>query len=487
MSEIRTEKYVEASREGMQDAVLQKALADLQQRFGRGTAEAYRQLPEGPELRRVAHRIRQRAIDHLDVLLEKLADKVRENGGHVFFAETARDAVDYCLAVARQNNVHRVVKGKSMVSEEIGLNASLEDVGIEVSETDLGEFIIQLAGETPSHIIAPAIHKTRYEVADLFAQKLGIDHITDPPALTQAARKALREKFLAADMGTSGCNLACAETGHITAVSNEGNIRMSTTMPRVHMAFMGMERIVATLEEHDAIVRLLCRGAAVQNIATYVSYIGGPCQAGEPDGPEAFHLVVLDNGRSRILGDPDFREMLYCIRCAACLNVCPVYRKIGGHSYGYPYSGPVGAVVTPLLTGINRAKDLCQGETLCSACKDACPIDIDLPRMLLLLRQKLAYGDRKWGVTPDNRIEAMAYRAWSLLMRNRRLYETALKIASRAQQLLTGKNGMIDKLPPPFAGWTETRDLRPVAKKSFTAKWRDGEYEMKHGAKASDQ
>ena len=477
MSEIRTEKYVEESRRGIQDSVLQKALADLQERFGRGTAEAYRQLPEGPDLRLVAHEIRKRSIEHLDVLLETLADNIRKNGGHVYFAETAEDAARYCLEVARKKEVHRVVKGKSMVSEEIGLNESLEGAGIEVTETDLGEFIIQLAGEKPSHIIAPAIHKTRYEVADLFTEKLGIDHITDPPELTKAARKALREKFLAADMGTSGCNLACAETGHITTVSNEGNIRMSTTMPRVHMAFMGMERIVGTLEEHDAIVRLLCRGASTQNIATYVSYIGGPRQESEPDGPEEFHLVVLDNGRSRILADPDFQEMLYCIRCAACLNVCPVYRKIGGHSYGYPYSGPVGAVVTPLLTGINRAKDLCQGETLCSACQDACAINIDLPRMLLLLRQKLAYGDSKWGVTPASRVEALSYKGWSLLVRNRQLYEIALTIASKCQKILLGKNGMIDKLPAPFSGWTKSRDLRPLAGKSFTARWREGEYE----------
>jgi L-lactate dehydrogenase complex protein LldF len=477
MTEIKTEKYVEESRRGMQDPILQKALADLQERFGRGTAEKYRQLPEGPDLRLKAHDIRRKAIENLDVLLESLADKIRQNGGHVFFAETPRDAVDYCLKVARRSNVHRVVKGKSMVSEEIGLNTSLESAGIEVTETDLGEFIIQLADEKPSHIIAPAIHKTRYDVADLFTEKLGIERTTDPPELTQAARKALREKFLAADMGTSGCNLACAETGHITAVSNEGNIRMSTTMPRIHMAFMGMERIVATLEDHDAIVRLLCRGAAAQNIATYVSYIGGPRRKDEPDGPEEFHLVVLDNGRSRILADPEFREMLYCIRCAACLNVCPVYRKIGGHAYGYPYSGPVGAVVTPLLTGINRAKDLCQGETLCSACKDACAVDIDLPRMLHLLRHKLAYGDPKWDVTPVSKAEALIYRGWSLLIRHRRLYELALKLGSLVQILLPKKKGLITKLLPPLSGWTQSRDLRPVARKSFTERWRAGEYE----------
>jgi len=476
MTEIRTEKYIEASEKGIRDEVLQRALADLQERFGRGTAEAYRRLPEGPDLRLVAHSIRRRAIDNLDVLLETLADNIRRNGGQVYFAGTARDAVGYCLGVAKKHGVRRVVKGKSMVSEEIGLNRALGAAGIEVTETDLGEFIVQLAGETPSHIIAPAIHKTRNEIADLFTAELGIGRTTDPPALTQSARRALREKFLAADMGTSGCNLACAETGHITTVSNEGNIRMSSTLPRIHMVFMGMERIVATLEEHDALIRLLCRGAAAQNMATYVSYIGGPRRPGEDDGPDEFHVVVIDNGRSRMLADPEFREMLTCIRCAACLNVCPVYRQIGGHAYGYPYSGPVGAVVTPLLVGVNRAKDLCRGETLCNACMDACPVNIDLPRMLLELRHKLAYGDARWDVAPVSRAEALAYRAWSLMIRNRRVYELGLKAAALGQKLLPKQNGLIRRLPPPFEGWTRSRNLRPVAGKTFTQRWRGGGY-----------
>jgi len=230
MSYISTEKYVEEAKRGIANPVLQKALVGLQDRFGRGTAEAYRRLPEGPDLRLKAHEIREKAIANLDGLLEMLAAKVRANGAHVYFAETAKEAVDYCLSVARRNNVRLVVKGKSMVTEEIGLNPALEAAGIEVVETDLGEYIIQLAGETPSHIIAPAIHKNRHDIADLFVKKIGIRRTTDPPELTQAARKALREKFLAADMGTSGVNMACAETGHITTVSNEGNIRMATTL-----------------------------------------------------------------------------------------------------------------------------------------------------------------------------------------------------------------------------------------------------------------
>jgi L-lactate dehydrogenase complex protein LldF len=472
MSEISTEKYIEEAKRGIANPVLQKALVGLQDRFGRGTAEAYRRLPEGPDLRLKAHEIREKAIANLDVLLETLADKIQANGGRLYFAATAREAVDYCLAVARRHNVHLVVKGKSMVSEEIGLNPALQAAGIEVVETDLGEYIIQLAGETPSHIIAPAIHKNRHDIADLFVRKLGIRRTTDPPELTQAARKALREKFLAADMGTSGVNMACAETGHITTVSNEGNIRMATTMPRVHVAFMGMERIVARLDEYEIILRLLCRGASAQAIGTYASYIGGPRRPGESDGPEEFHLVVIDNGRSRILADPQFREMLCCVRCAACLNVCPVYGKIGGHSYGFAYSGPVGAVVTPLLTGINRAKDLCCGETLCGACKDACSMNIDLPRMLLALREKLAYGDADWQVEPASRAEGLAYRGWSWLIRNRRLYELGLKLAAAGQKLLPQEKGMLRRLPPPVQGWTQSRDLHPLAEETFMERWR---------------
>jgi L-lactate dehydrogenase complex protein LldF len=359
-----------------------------------------------------------------------------------------------------------------MVSEEIGLNAALETAGIDVSETDLGEYIIQLADETPSHIIAPAIHKTRRDVGRLFADHLDIPYEDDPPKLTWIARKALRQKFLAADMGTSGCNIACAETGHITTVSNEGNIRMSTTLPKVHMAFMGMERVAACLEDHDILLRLLCRGAAAQNMATYVSYIGGPRQAGQTDGPQEFHLVILDNGRSRILADPEFREMLCCIRCAACLNVCPVYAKIGGHSYGYAYTGPVGAVVTPLLVGINRAKHLYLGETLCGACQEACAVNINLPRMLLALRAKLADGDPLWGVAPAHRREKFLWQAWSLLIRKRAVYEGALRLAALGQKLMPRRNGMIRRLPPPFNGWTQGRDLPPLAGKSFIRRWK---------------
>lgn len=474
---MKTSKYKSIAQDAITDPVLQKALANLQQRFGRGTAEGYLGLPEGPELRFKAHDIRMRAIENLDILLNALADGIRQNGGHVHFAHDGESAVKHCLEIARKNHVTLAVKGKSMLTEEIKLNQALADAGIESVETDLGEYIIQLAGEKPSHIIAPAIHKTRQQVGRLFRDKLGIPYTDDPPTLTLAARKALREKFLKADMGISGCNLACAETGHITTVSNEGNIRMATTLPKVHVAFMGMERVVADLQDHEILFRLLSLGAAAQNMAGYVSYIGGPGRKGQTDGPEEFHLIIIDNGRSRILADTDFREMLCCIRCGACLNVCPVYGKIGGHAYGYAYSGPVGAVVNPLLVGINRACDLCLGESLCGACMDACPVNIDIPRMLLLLRAKLAEGDRTWDVKVNSRVEQAAFTLWSYLIRDRRLYDLFLKTAYIGQKFLPENNKMICRIPLAGKGWTQSRDLKQLSSRSFIDRFKKSSVE----------
>jgi L-lactate dehydrogenase complex protein LldF len=473
MATIRTELYKSEARKALKDRVLLDALANAQERLSKGTALAYQELPEGPELRFKAHDIRMHAVENLDILLEVLSENVQKNGGKVYFAEDAQAAVNHCLNIARRHKVKTVVKGKSMVTEEIGLNHELIEAGIEVTETDLGEYIVQLAGESPSHIIAPAIHKTRDQVGQLFEEKLGIPYTNDPPQLTQAARKALRQKFLSADMGISGCNLACAQTGHITTVSNEGNIRMVTTLPRVHVAFMGMERVVARLEDHDILFRLLARGAAAQHMAGYISYIGGPRLPGQIDGPDEFHLIIIDNGRTKILADEEFREMLCCIRCAACLNVCPVYGKIGGFSYGFTYSGPVGAVVTPLMVGINRAKDLFLGETLCGACKDACPVNIDIPRMLLALRQKAAEGDPQWNATPASLIEKTTYKTWALMIRNRTVYNKFLRLAGWGQKVMTGKDGMIHKLPFPFHGWTQCRNMKPLAARTFIDRWKE--------------
>jgi len=473
MSKITSDKYKENAAKGIADPVLQSALKGLQDRLGPATKKLFNNLPEGGELRRRAHGYRRKAVDNIDVMLVTLAEKVRANGGIVHFAGTDKEAVDICLEIAKTHNVKSVVKGKSMVTEEIGLNPALEGEGIEVFETDLGEYIIQLAGESPTHIVAPAIHKTRREVGKLFAEKLGTPYTEDPPTLTWNARKALREKFFTADMGISGCNLACAETGHITTVSNEGNIRMATTLPKVHVAFMGMERIVANLEEQQSILRLMSMGAAGQQIGGYVSYIGGPAKPDHEDGPESFHLIIIDNGRSKILADEEFREMLCCIRCGACLNVCPVYGKVGGHAYGSAYSGPVGAVVTPLLFGINNAANLCTGETLCGACREACPLEINLPRMLLALRAKLVEGDLEWAVKPERPGEKWLFAGWQWFNRSRKVYDITLNILRVAQKVLPGRDGMISRLPYPLNGWTNNRDAKPLAAKTFMRRWKE--------------
>jgi L-lactate dehydrogenase complex protein LldF len=469
--------YSEAARAGMANDCLRHSLRSMQERFGKGALDIWRQLPD-PQLRGRVKAQRMRTLAHLDRVLEQLAENIRTHGGQVFFAATAEEANSYILELAHKKAVKRVVKGKSMLSAEIGIDAVLANNGIEVVETDLGEFIVQIAGSTASHIIAPCIHMDRYQIGRLFADKLDIPYTDDPPTLTQAARTALREKLLTADMGLTGCNIACAETGQISLVSNEGNIRMATTMPRLHVALMGMERIAATLEEQGDLLQLLTRGAALQKLSTYVSFIGGPRRQGDPDGPEEFHLVIIDNGRSRILADPDFREVLSCIRCGACLNICPVYGRIGGHAYHSPYSGPIGAVVTPLLQGINQYADLCKGESLCGACRDVCPVENDLPRMLSALRHKLAYGDPGWQVRPHNRLEALGFKFWQRIIANRRIYEGVLTFLRTLQRPFINPDGMIGPLPGLGKGWTEGRDLPPLAASTFREQWRkrkDGE------------
>lgn len=465
--------YRQAATVGIASGQLQQSLRGLQNRFGKGAMELWATMAD-QEMRDRVKESRLRTFDQLDIVLAELAKNVRARGGRVYFAVTAQDAVNYTLAVARDNGVKRVVKGKSMTSMEIDIDPALAGQGIEVVETDLGEYIIQLAGDRPSHIIAPCIHLDRDRIGRLFADKLGIDFSDDPPTLTMAARKALREKLLSADMGLTGCNLACAETGLISLVSNEGNIRMATTMPRVVVAFMGMERVVATMAEHRETLQLLTRGAALQKLSTYVSFLGGPSAKDDPDGPQEFHLVVIDNGRSEILADPEFREVLACIRCGACLNICPVYGKIGGHPYNSPYCGPIGAVVTPLLDGINKHADLCKGETLCGACRDICPVKNDLPRMLAALRHQLAYGSDRWHTRPHNPAEARAFRFWRLLISHPLAYRAAIGLGRLLQRPFRRKDGKIGRMPGGVAaGWTASRDLPPVARRTFAQLWQE--------------
>lgn len=471
--DIQTETFVENYRNALQNTQLQRALSTATSRFMTHRKVAIAGLGDDWEsLRSKARAIKQEALANLDKLLEQFASNVERLGGKVFWARDAAEANDYITRLARDRGVKLAVKSKSMMTEEIELNRAFAAAGVEAVETDLGEYIVQLAGERPSHIIAPAIHKTRFDVADLFAEKLHIERVEEIEAMTRIARRVLRERFANAGMGVTGANFAIAETGTIVLVENEGNIRMSTSLPRVHVALMGIEKVIPRFEDLAVFLRILPRSASGQAMSSYVSFITGVKQISSDEGPDELHVVILDNGRIDILADPHMRESLYCIRCGACLNVCPVYQKIGGHAYGWIYPGPIGAILTPQLVGRKRAADLPFASSLCGACREACPIKINIPDMLLRLRHQIkeGYGGGGTEVAPkrSNRvkslIERLVFKLWAAAMRSPRRYELAANFARLAQEVFgTGL---------PVSSWTSTRDLRPLAPQSFREQWK---------------
>jgi L-lactate dehydrogenase complex protein LldF len=379
------------------------------------------------ELRDAGRAVRADVLARLPEVLDRLATNVEAAGGKVFFAADAAEATDYIGGVARSIDAKVVVKSKSMASEEIHLNDVLAADGIEVVETDLGEWIIQLAKETPSHIIVPAVHKTRGDIAELFRRVAGGDLSDLPQELCAFARGKLRAKFLEADLGISGVNFGVAETGSITIVTNEGNGRLVTSVPRTHVAVMGMERVVDTWEQFELLLALLPRAATGQAVTTYVNAITGPRRPGEVDGPDDLHLVILDNGRSDIIGT-ELQEILHCIRCGACLNACPVYRQIGGHGYGWVYSGPVGAVLTPLLNRAEEAGELQNASTLCGACWEACPVKIPLQDLLLSLRREKAKH--------AGGAERAAWKAWAAAWSRPGAYRASTRAAAAASRVV---------------------------------------------------
>jgi L-lactate dehydrogenase complex protein LldF len=373
------------ARIAVQDVRLQNALDNATSHFREGRVEALAVVPDVEEMRDHFKRIRAATIANLGEYLETFERNALRAGAHVHWAGDGEEAARIVVEIGRSHGIQLAAKSKSMVTEEIYLNQKLTESGIRPIETDLGEWIIQLAEETPSHIIAPAIHKTKEQVADLFRRESGQEVPADIPTLTLEARRMLREKFLEAGMGISGGNIGVAETGSIVLVTNEGNGRMVTSLPPVHVAVIGIEKIAPSWDEAGVWLSLLARSATGQPFSIYTSIITGPAKSGDVDGPQEVHIILLDNNRSRILGTV-YQEVLQCIRCGACLNVCPVYREAGGHAYGSPYSGPIGAVISPLIFGKQDYAGLPQASSLCGACLDVCPARIDLPRMLLALR-----------------------------------------------------------------------------------------------------
>ncbi|MEX0863484.1 MAG: LutB/LldF family L-lactate oxidation iron-sulfur protein [Acidimicrobiia bacterium] len=417
------------------------------------------------EVRDRARAIRLHALSHLDRLLAHFTERVTELGGQVHFAADATEANEIVAGILQRSGSRLVAKSKSMVSEELEMNRYLESQGIEVVETDLGEYIAQLAGDTPSHIIAPVLHMTRHDVGKLFADELGVDYTDDPIRLNMVARVELRRVFLEADAGISGVNMAVAESGSLVLVTNEGNGRLVTTAPRLHIALMGMERIVPRWEDAAVILEVLARSATGQRLSVYTNVITGPRRPDDPDGPEELHVVVVDNGRSKILGGPT-AEILACIRCGACLNVCPVFRTVGGHAYGTVYSGPVGSIVTPGLHGMDPWWDLPYASTLCGACEEVCPVGIRIPSMLLNLREIAAAEDRLPGWL-NRGMKAYTAAATDPLRWAR------LKRLARVLTAPFSARGWIRRIPGPARGWTNHRDLPRPPKESFNDWWRE--------------
>ncbi|MDR5695116.1 MAG: LutB/LldF family L-lactate oxidation iron-sulfur protein [Armatimonadota bacterium] len=451
----------------LQDPALQSALKRGMRRFRSLRQDVVAEVPEWETLRTLAREIKTRTLKHLSFYLRLLEKRVQEAGGVVHWAQDAPEARRIVLDIARQGGVRSIVKSKSMTTEEIELNVFLEAEGIKVTESDLGEFILQISHDHPSHFVVPVVHKSKEEIGKLFQEKLGAPELKEPEQLTRFARQTLRERFLTADMGISGVNFAVAETGTIVIVENEGNARLTTTLPRIHVAVMGVEKVIPTLEDLAVMLRILPRSATGQRITSYISLLTGPRRPGERDGPDELHLVLLDNGRTRILADPEVRDALCCIRCGACLNICPVFERTGGHAYGWVYSGPIGAVITPLYRGIEVAGELPFASSLCGACVEVCPVKIDLVRLFLVMRKRAVSAGQ--GAGP---LERLGFTVWGRATRSPFFYEILGKLGRFALRPLAVRTRP-HWLPFPLSQWLQTREIPPLPGKSFRERWRN--------------
>ncbi|HEV3239290.1 MAG TPA: lactate utilization protein B [Casimicrobiaceae bacterium] len=450
--QIASMHFKERAHANMANAQLQLNLQKIKGKFVAKRRESLSELDDFEATREAGRAIRQRALDNLDVWLEIFERNAIARGATVLWAATPADINAHVLDIARRHAVHKIIKSKSMVSEESALDRAIEAAGLTVVETDLGEYILQINDyEPPSHIIGPALHKSKEEVADLFARTHATPRKTEISELCLEARGVLRQHYLTADMGISGGNFFVAETGSVVVVTNEGNATLTTTLPRVHVAISGIEKIVPTLEDVATLMRLLPRSATGQSISNYVDILTGVKGQGDFHGAEHMYFIIVDAGRSAVLGG-ELREALRCIRCGACMNHCPVYQSIGGHSYGWVYPGPIGSILTPSYVGLENALDLPQASTLCNQCGVVCPVKIPLPDLLRKLReQQFEKGLRPWS-------ERAGLRAWSWLATHPRLYALATRIGVRLLHAMGGRDRLVHRLPL-GAGWTDGRDL----------------------------
>ncbi len=460
--------FNDRANSALADAPLQEALQTATGKFADLRMQAFESTAAPLALRAKARDIRRRTFDNLDEHLETLFKNLERLGVRIHPAADADSARRIVLDIARKNGVKTVVKSKSMASEEIHLNQALKSADITPYETDLGEWILQLANETPSHLVAPAIHKTLKQVQEIFRKKIDPHSSSDPEALTAIARKKLREEFLRAGMGISGVNFAVAETGMLCLVTNEGNGRLVTTLPKVHVAIMGFEKVVPTLKETLTLLSVLPRSATGQKLSSYFTMLTGPRRETEADGPDEMHLVLLDGGRSRHLGTP-FQEAFHCIRCGACQNACPVFQTVGGHTYDSVYGGPIGSILSPMLRGLEVSGELPAASSLCGACMDACPVFVDIPRMLLEMREA------RTAQKNNTLLERFSFRLLGAAMRKPFVWEMGFKTASIFSRFLNSKTA--GWLPGPPGVWAQGRDIPRIAKKSFRARWRERKQE----------
>ena len=453
------------------DEVMQKAVANAQETIGKNRQKMVDDLGHWEDWRDRAAQIRDHVLANLDAYLCQLSEKVEEHGGHVFFAKTKEEAAQYILSVAKEKKAKKVVKAKSMVTEEIGMNTALENAGIKVIETDLAEFILQQAKDAPSHVVVPAIHKNREQIRQIFHDKLGYNGSDTPEEMTRFVRQTIRDDFFTADIGVTGCNFAVAETGSVCLVTNEGNARLSTTLPKTHIAVMGMERIAPTFKEVDILITMLARRAVGLRLTGYNTWLTGPREKDNVDGPEDFHLVIVDNGRSKIIGS-EFKDILRCIRCGACMNTCPAYRHIGGQGYGSIYPGPVGAVLTPLLGGYKNFKNLPYVCSLCTACDSVCPVKIPLSNLIKKHRNVMV----KEKITPTT--ERTITNIFNYVNRHPTLWKVGMNWEAHAARWFI-KEGKAPLNIGALKEWTEARNLPQGDGESFRSWFKKHQKEEK--------